>query len=68
MNPNLAWEEAQAKLADYRRVAERRHMEGEAHRACNVCGLPNSPAAQHCEHCGARFAVQGALWNWPTGP
>lgn len=52
MNPKLAWEEAQAKLADYRREAAHRHMEGEAHKACSACGLANSPAAQHCEHCG----------------
>jgi len=33
MNPNLIWDELQAKMADNVRVAEHRHLEGDAHRA-----------------------------------
>lgn len=55
MNPNLAWEEAQAKLADFRREAEHLHIEGEAHRACKVCGLNNDPAAEYCHYCGHKL-------------
>ena len=69
MNPNLAWEETRAKLADYRREADHRHMEGEAHRACEACGLANTPTAHHCEHCGAKLnEPRILLWGWPTGP
>lgn len=67
MNPKLAWEEVQAKMADMDREAARRHMEGEAHRACKVCGLQNTPGAVTCEHCGRPLKDTG-FWNWPTGP
>ncbi len=68
MNPKLAWEEAQAKLSDFDREAAHRHMEGEAHRACQVCGLASSPDAHNCEHCSHPFKVDQPLWNWPAGP
>jgi uncharacterized OB-fold protein len=56
MNPKLIWQETQAKLADYDRAAAQRQREGEAHRACKVCGLLNSPEAQACAHCGRPLA------------
>ncbi len=68
MNPNIAWEEAQAKLADLRREAEHRHMEGEAHRACKVCGLTSGSSAEHCQHCGHKLHLSDLRWRKRSGP
>jgi ribosomal protein L37E len=55
MNPNLVWDEMKAKMADARREAEHRHMEGEAHRACQVCGATNHVHATTCSACGGNL-------------
>ncbi len=55
MNPNLIWEELQAKMGDSRREAAHRHLEGEVHRACQVCGADNPEHAVACSTCGVKL-------------
>jgi uncharacterized paraquat-inducible protein A len=55
MNPDLIWDEVKASMADWKREAQHRHLEGEAHRACSVCGTVNDAEAAVCTTCGHRF-------------
>jgi uncharacterized paraquat-inducible protein A len=52
MNPDPIWEELKASMADWKREAHHRHMEGEAHRACSACGSLNATDASVCTTCG----------------
>ncbi len=55
MNPNLIWDELQAKMADNHRVAKHRHLEGEANKVCRLCGSLNPEHAIACSTCGKKL-------------
>lgn len=72
MNPNLIWDELRAEMADNRQLAEHRHLEGEVHRACWVCGAENPEHGIACTTCGVKlrpakahlFAVKAHLFGF----
>ncbi len=57
MNPNLIWDELQAKMADNHRVADHRHLEGEAKKVCRLCGAINAEHAVACGTCGRKLKL-----------